>query len=375
MKFWLALLCLLALGACRAHPSSISAPPDQIAPARVEVEFTKDRISKRQASGNAGVAGRMVTPDDPVRVASISKMIVALTAMRLVDEGKLELDTDINRYLGYSIRHPEFPDTPLTLRMLLSHHAGITDGIEYYLIPIDAEIGEPMRDPKAWLAGKAPGSWYHYSNLNFPVIAAVMEAASGERFDRLVASRVLAPLKLDACFNWQAGCSEGRWRHAVTLLRANGELARDPQEGEKCPFTPASDGACDISRYRIGHNGASFSPQGGLRISANDLAEIGQLLLRRGAPILSEKSFAEMTTPLWRSGDQAAEGEVTVGAYGLGIMLATDDKGQQWIGHSGSAYALRSGLWVNPKTGEGHARFVTMVAENAPDGNCLVTCP
>lgn len=375
MKSWIA----GALGvALLAGCSNLPAPQSTggaVRPAKVSVEFDAKRIVRTSAEGDAGVAGRAVTANDPVRVASISKMIVALTVMRLVDEGKLDLDRDIESYLGFAIRHPEFPDTPITLRMLLSHRSGITDGIEYYLLPLDAEIGEAMKDGKAWSAGHKPGSWYHYSNLNFPVIAAVMEAATGERFDRLVASRVIQPLKLDACFNWQTGCSADRWKSAVTLLRPNGDLARDPQDGEKCPFALARNGSCDVSLYRLGHNGASFSPQGGLRISARDLARIGQLLLAHGKPILTEKSFAEMTKPHWLASEQPSDGEVISGGYGLGLRIVTDDDGQTWIGHSGSAYSLRSGVWVNLKTGEGRAAFTTMVPDTTPDGNCLVTCP
>jgi hypothetical protein len=45
------------------------------------------------------------------------------------------------------------------------------------------------------------------------------------------------------------------------------------------------------------------------------------------------------------------------------------------MGHVGEAYSLRAGLWVNPKTRKGFAQYVTMVAENAPVGHCLETCP
>lgn len=363
--------CVTLAGFCLFAGAAIA-----VEPAQVRVDFDAKHITHIAVKGEAGVAGRPVTADDPVRVASISKLIVALTTLRLVDEGKVDLDRPIESYLGYPVRNPAFPEQPLTLRQLLSHKSSLTDGADY-LLPLDADLGAFLKNPQAWDSAHKPGSWYHYTNLNFPVIAAILEAATGERFDRLAASRVLAPLKLDACFNWQTGCSAGRRGQAVTLLRPNGDLAKDaPVQGtDPCPFVPASDGSCDLASYRLGHNGAAFSPQGGLRISARDLAKIGQLLLRKGRPILSKRAFAEMTRTEWQAREQPAEGEVVSGSYGLGLMMVADDAGQTWLGHSGSAYSLRSGLWVNAKTGQGRVRYVTMVAENAPDGDCLVTCP
>ncbi len=368
---WLAVASLALVGFCLLGNMAAA-----VEPAQVSVDFDATHIARVTVRGEAGVGGRPVTARDPVRVASISKLIVALTTLRLVDEGKVDLDRDIDSYLGYSVRNPAFPDRPLTLRQLLSHKSSLTDGADY-LLPLDADLGTFLKNPDAWDSGHMPGSWYHYTNLNFPVVAAVLEAATGERFDRLAASRVLTPLKLDACFNWQTGCSAGQRARAVTLLRPNGDLAKDaPVKGaDPCPFVPASNGSCDSALYRLGQNGAAFSPQGGLRISALDLAKIGQLLLRQGRPILSKKAFAEMTKTEWRASEQPADGEVVSGSYGLGLMMVSAGDGQTWIGHSGSAYSLRSGLWVNPKTRKGKVQYVTMVAENAPDGNCLVTCP
>jgi len=73
----------------------------RIQAAEVRVDFTPAKISRKSAKGNAGVAQRSVTIDDPVRVASISKLVVALGVMRLVEQGKLDLDRDVNAYLGW----------------------------------------------------------------------------------------------------------------------------------------------------------------------------------------------------------------------------------------------------------------------------------
>ncbi len=346
-------------------------------PAHVRVDFSATAIVAKQAEGDAGVVGRKVTTADPVRVASISKLVTAIAVMRLVDEGTVDLDRDVGTYLGFPVRNPAFPDRIVTLRHLLSHTSGIRDNIDY-LLPLDGRLEQVVANPAIWHPGYKPGDYFSYANLNSPVIAATIEAATRQRFDRLIARKVLQPMRLDACFNWGAGCSNGRRVQAVTLLRANGDLARDAavRGADPCPVQPASDGGCDLTRYEIGKNGSSFSPQGGLRISAQDLARIGQLLINGGRPLLSRRAFAEMTRMQWR--DTGFNGDTDNGyfkAYGLGVHIHPDSKGTIWIGHVGEAYALRAGLWVNPATRKGFAQYVTMVPAETPVGHCLEACP
>lgn len=362
-------------------------------PATVAVAFDRQSIRPVLAEGLAERAtGRTVTADDPVRIASVSKLVTALGVMRLVDQGKLDLDRDVSDYLGWPLRNPEFPDRRITLRQLLSHQASLRDGGELYIIPADMTLRERLADPAMWDNAHGPGlGWFAYSNINFPVVASVMERVTGERFDVLMSRLVLKPLKLDACFNWGAGCSADAFRRAAILYRASGEVARDDLKGQPplCPVVSAKDGSCDLSRYQPGANGALFSPQGGLRIAMNDLARIGQMLARGGKGFLSARSFRELTRAQWQAGPgkggigEYGESNGFFCAYGLGLQRIGSGKagckddlfgdGKPRMGHSGEAYGLRSGLWWDPVTGRGLAFFTSAVPGDTPRGRSAFT--
>ena len=375
------LFALLCLAGPALAPPAGHAQEARVGPATVAVAFDRDRIRPLFADGLADRAqGRPVTAQDPVRIASVSKLVTTLGVMRLVDQGRLELDRDVSDYLGWPIRNPAFPDRPITLRLLLSHQSSLTDDADY-LIPLGETLRSRLGDPRAWDRSHAPGSgWFRYTNLNFPVVASVMERVTGERFDRLMARLVLAPLRIDACFNW-SGCSPAALKRAVVLYRSTGEVARDDLHGVMpCPVTLADGAACDLSTYRPGDNGALFSPQGGLRIAMVDLARIGRMLARGGRGFLSARSFAALTAAQWRfDGTNGLDEDGTPSgffcAYGLALQRLGEGEGKgkgvcrdgvfadgrvRW-GHAGDAYGLRSGLWFDPATGRGLAFFTTAV--------------
>lgn len=369
----------------------IATPAHAAPPATVAVAYDRHAIRPVLAEGLADKgAGRAVSADDPVRIASISKLVTALGVLRMVDAGQLNLDRDVSDYLGWRLRNPAFPDKPITLRLLLSHQSSLLDGGELYIIALGTSLRERLADPQVWDNAHAPGSgWFHYTNLNFPVIASVMERASGQRFDRLMQRLVLRPLKLDACYNW-SGCSPRAVKRAVVLYRASGEVAKDDLGGKlpDCLVVPGPEGQCDLSAYRPGDNGALFSPQGGLRISMRGLARIGQVLARQDTRFLSRRSHAELTRMEWRFNganglgeDGAASGffcayGLAVHAIGTGGAHCRDDvfgDGTRRLGHSGDAYGLKSGLHWDPVSGKGLAWFTTEVAPDAPTGRTAFT--
>lgn len=292
--------------------------------------------------------------------------------LRLVEAGQLDLDRDVSAYLGWHLRNPAFSATPITLRHLLSHRSSLNDHADY-AIPLGKTLRETVSDPEAWDSSHVPGAWFHYTNLNFPIVASVMERVTGERFDRLMARLVFYPLHLDACFNWTT-CSDLKVGHAVVLYDNKGAVVRDDLKGQRpaCPVLAPHD--CDaLATYHPGDNGALFSPQGGLRASANDLAKIGQMLMRNDGSFLKPETvnLLEVGEP----GTAFVAGETEHGfycQYGLAWQSlpsarkdCRDDlfgDGREWHGHAGDAYGVRSGLWLSG--GQGVAFFATAV----PDG-------
>jgi CubicO group peptidase (beta-lactamase class C family) len=128
------------------------------------------------------------------RVASITKLVTALGVMRLVEEGKLDLDEDISKYLGTSVRNPHFPAVPITLRMLLSHTSSLRDDAGYVSVPGQDLRAFLLGGGKMWSAKAPPGAYFTYCNLASGVVGTIMEKATGERFDRLMRRLVIEPL-------------------------------------------------------------------------------------------------------------------------------------------------------------------------------------
>ncbi len=379
-KLSVPLLAALTLG-CASVPEPIE-PPLQVPFAWVT--FDQAGFTGAGTFGPADrTRGRALSIDDPVRIASISKLVVALGVMRLVEQGRLDLDRDVSEYLGWPLRNSAFPDLPITLSHLLSHTSSLRDGVDY-AVPLGTSLRDALGNPAAYDSEHGPGTFFRYANLNFPIVASVMERAGGERFDRLMQRLVLAPLGLDACFNWTT-CSDAALARAVVLYEPDGTVIRDDLGGRRpdCPVLAPEGMQCDLSDYRLGSNGALFSPQGGLRISARDLAVVGALLLNRGRrdgrPFLGEGSIAAMLTPRWRF--DGRNGDTESGfycAYGLAVQIlpvaqsgCRDDlfgDGRPRLGHAGDAYGVRSGLWFDPRRGEGIAYFATGNGDDPPRG-------
>src|SRR5688500_1021517 len=158
---FMACIALATVGAVPMAATAADAAAADDPVAAVRVAFDRDGVTGIRAQGFADIAaGRRAGAGDPVRIASISKLVTALGVMRLVAAGTLDLDADVSPLLGWRLRHPRFPETPITLRLLLSHRAGLTDDAGYYQTPLGGELKAILDDARAWAREHAPGAWF-----------------------------------------------------------------------------------------------------------------------------------------------------------------------------------------------------------------------
>ena len=195
------------------------------------------------------------------RIASISKSFTATSLMQLVEKGVVSLDTDVSELAGFQIRNPKYPDTVITLEMLMSHTSSLNDSEGYFTL--DVINPETNPDVANCYNDYEPGHGYEYCNLNFNLCGEFLERLSGERFDQYVVHHVLNPLGL---YGGYCVDSLDRSRFA-SLYQWDGERFECVDEEAYAPRSER------IMNYRFGYDAPLFSPTGGMKLSAISLAK------------------------------------------------------------------------------------------------------
>lgn len=333
---------------------------------------------------------RALTLDTPVRVASISKLPVGIAVMQLVADGRLDLDGDLSPLLGFTFRNPHHPDQPITTRMLLSHTSSLRDAAVYGLPP-PYSLEELVRPGGAFDPGGArwadevPGSRFTYTNLNYGVLATLIERLTGQRFDEVVTQRVLRPLGMRAAYDVRRLDGVSFQTLAPVYQRqADGTWAAqiDDYRGMRPDDRPSIFGVkatVPLSAIIPGRNGTTLSPQGGLRASARDLERLLRLILGRGTTdsvtLLPRPVFDTMLAPLWTFDPAHPNGDTDGGLlrqWGLGIQCTTHGggpgDGDRWsagtddprlCGHFGDAYGLLGAVMADPSGRWGFVYLLT----------------
>ncbi|MFT4153871.1 serine hydrolase domain-containing protein [Parafilimonas sp.] len=275
-----------------------------------------------------------LSDSDIFRIASISKSFSATAIMQLTEQKKLSLNDDVSKLIGFTVRNPKFPGKVITLKMLMSHTSSLNDSQGYFTL--DSINPNKTANWAKCYNDYAPGKGYQYCNLNYNMVGTIIEKISGERFDKYIKAHILDKLGLYG--GYEVGALDSS--KFTTLYEYDSATQQ---------FTVA-DGAynprtAEINNYMMGYSTPVFSPTGGMKISATDLAKYMTMHAYygkyKGIRIISKKSAKTMQAPV-------SDGE---GGYGLAIMTADNTliPGELMKGHTGSAYGLYSIMFFNPK--------------------------
>ncbi len=264
------------------------------------------------------------TPVDPVttifRLASISKLFTWTSVMQLEEQGKLNIDADVNNYLDFKIR-PAFGQ-PITLRNLMTHTGGFEEESRDIII-INEKYKISLRDfliqnqpMRIYPPGKIPA----YSNYGVGLASYIVQRVSGEPFEQYVEEHIFAPLGM-----------------------THSTFYQPPPKG--FPATPSEGYRGDTEKPPVGFE--IFNPvgAGGLSSTAADMGRFGQMLLNGGEldgkRILKPETLAEMWTPQFQANPQLPP--MCMGFY------QTWRNDLRWIGHEGDLIAFHSLFFVEPK--------------------------
>ncbi|NYI94626.1 CubicO group peptidase (beta-lactamase class C family) [Streptomonospora nanhaiensis] len=188
-----------------APAAAAAAPPGRVDPAEVDafvtgyldrhglpgaaVAVVRDGETVHEAGYGEGLGGAPLTEHSRLRIGSVAKSFTAFAVLRLADEGRVDLDAPVTRYL------PDFrPDRGITLRQLLSHTSGLPSPV---VVAPATTLEEGVARIAEWELSAEPGTSYAYSNANYWVAARVVEAVAGRPFGDHLAERVFAPLGMD----------------------------------------------------------------------------------------------------------------------------------------------------------------------------------
>ena len=274
------------------------------------------------------------TNNDVFWLASVSKTFISAAIMQLVEKKRIKLDDDINDYLSFRVRNPHYPDSPITVRMLLSHRSSLNDS--QYGWTLDMFDNEDKRlEYSKNFNNYRPGTKYDYCNLGYTLLGAIIENVTEKRFDTYIDDKICKPLHLSGSYNLTKIDS------SRVVRSYNFDSTQKAFKGSPSVYN-YSYAERVLRDYRLGYSTGSLSPAGGMKISANDLARFMMTLMNGGRlgwrRILRKESVDEMKRPQGTDND-----------YGLALTTYSNIvAGQKLIGMRGGSHGVHSIMVFDP---------------------------
>jgi len=278
---------------------------------------------------------RIDIPSDGIYwLASVSKTFISTTIMQLVEEKKLKLDDDVNKYLKFSVKNPYYPDVPVTIRMLLCHRSSIND--KHYGWTLKMMDSKTYKKYNECFNDYRPGTKFDYCNLNYSLLGAIIENVTGLRFDQYIDKNICEPLGLNASFNLTKMDS----KRLVRTLKYDKSKQRFQKNFSIYNYHYIEE---KLKDYQLGWSTASLSPAGGMRMTAKDLAKWTLVHMNygeyEGKRIISKDSELEMWKP--RGTDRN---------YGFAFSTYSKVvKGVNLRGMTGGSHGIHSLMFFEPE--------------------------
>jgi CubicO group peptidase (beta-lactamase class C family) len=280
-------------------------------------------------------------------VASITKTITSTALMQLYEQGFFQLDDDVNMYLPFILRNPNFPNDPITIRMILSHSSSFaTDPLAYhwfnyshpppitwYPSPWLEEYllsGGAFYTPEIWDATHRPGEYMQYANINFDIAAYLVQLLSGRSFHEFCNDYIFTPLE---------------------MTHTSFRLPNLPIDDVAIPYLYNNKTYEKLPYYQLLHY-----PIGGLMTTVDDLSHF--LIAHMNSGIYNGTRILQNETVVLMHTIQPPGNLYFNFHYGLGWMIViTPFRKNVYVGHSGDIPGVHTRMYIDSSENTGTICF------------------
>jgi CubicO group peptidase (beta-lactamase class C family) len=287
---------------------------------------------------------------------SVQKVVDATAILQLYEAGMIDIDADVSNYIPFEIKHPQYPEIPITVRMLLSHRSGLDAigdqfswdteclfypeyrpncnpetqkmSLEEYLIASFTPNGSNF-NPNIWV--NKPGEKYHYSVSAYPLLRYLIEQVTGEPYPKYMKENIFEPLGM-----MHSGFSSTDFvaQHATPYTRVDGEnIELTVWNGNGYMMRTTAE---DMSKLMLAYMNNGYHDH--FQLLQPETIQLMQTKASKGKSILNLKT------------------ELADSGYGLGLIHYQGG----WMGHGGSTVGYQS-LWqFNPSKQCGFVIFTNV---------------
>ncbi len=299
-----------------------------------------DRITYLRGFGKADDSGRPVTPKTPFIIGSLSKSFTALAIMQLVEEGKVQLDAPVQRYLPWFRVADEAASAGITVRQLLNHTSGLSTKTGRTFQGNADTSDDALEQTVRSLSNVRPtspfGRTYQYSTVNYAVLGLIVQTVARRSYESYVQTEILDPLQMRGSFTSSAAAERHGLATGYHYWFGRPRAADLPYNRGLVPAGYLISDAEDMTHYLIAQlNNGRY----------------------RSAAVLSPEGMDE----LHRRAVQTPE---TGTSYGMGWFIGPIN-GTPAIHHQGETFNFHANAVLVPRSRTGV--IVLMNAENSVD--------